>query len=315
MGPVKPILILLLAAIIGYRQYVTKHGHLSGLPSVEHVGGNVTLLPYGTTHYYLEGPEDGPLVVFLHGIVSPANVFDGLARDLTSNGFRLLRFDFYGRGWSDSPDTTYGADLFTSQLASLLNKLGLANRRFHLIGLSMGGAVAGYYARAFPDSVDKLVLLAPAGFPAPVSAVARFLDLPVVSDLIVHGLAKVALTRTLHVGFANQTKVQPLLEKGTSFIDLLLSSSPGFMRSMLSTLRSFPLLASQHVFEDIGRHPRDVLFIWGTKDVTCPYENAAKFLSVMPNARLITLQDESHNYIIESPELTHEPIMEFLNKK
>ena len=41
--------------------------------------------------------------------------------------------------------------------------MGLNRKPLHIIGISMGGAVAGLYAAKFPKALSKLTLCCPAG--------------------------------------------------------------------------------------------------------------------------------------------------------
>ena len=45
--------------------------------------------------------------------------------------------------------------------------VGLDERKFHLVGLSMGGFVAGVFATKYPSLLSSLVLMCPAGINAP----------------------------------------------------------------------------------------------------------------------------------------------------
>ena len=45
--------------------------------------------------------------------------------------------------------------------------VGLDKRKFHLVGLSMGGFVAGVFATKYPSLLSSLVLMCPAGINAP----------------------------------------------------------------------------------------------------------------------------------------------------
>ena len=58
---------------------------------------------FGVMHYQLDGPRDGELCVWVHGLGDFCKHSDLLAAALIAGGYRVLRFDFFGRGWSDSP--------------------------------------------------------------------------------------------------------------------------------------------------------------------------------------------------------------------
>ena len=65
--------------------------------------GDFIRLSDGYTHYQWAGPEDGQVVVLLHGFSVPYFLWDYVFKDLSEAGFRVLRYDLYGRGYSDPP--------------------------------------------------------------------------------------------------------------------------------------------------------------------------------------------------------------------
>jgi len=85
------------------------------------VGSSFIELDRGVVHYYLEGPDEAPLVVMIHGFSVPSYVWEPTAEFLNRNGYRTLRLDLYGRGYSDRPDTVYDITLFEDQLAGLID--------------------------------------------------------------------------------------------------------------------------------------------------------------------------------------------------
>src|SRR6185437_11076111 len=82
--------------------------------------GRFVRLPDGLTHYETAGPDSGPVVVLAAAFSVPAYISDSLYQRLADSGFRVIRFDYFGRGWSDRPNVTYDLDLFVRQLAGLL---------------------------------------------------------------------------------------------------------------------------------------------------------------------------------------------------
>jgi len=65
--------------------------------------GKFIKLRRGITHYRRFGPQEGPLVVCVHGLTTPSFVFEGIADAYVKNGYRVLVYDHYGRGYSDRP--------------------------------------------------------------------------------------------------------------------------------------------------------------------------------------------------------------------
>ncbi|KAK5663222.1 hypothetical protein OQA88_6640 [Cercophora sp. LCS_1] len=130
-------------------------------------GGRDVNTPYGHIRVFEWGPEDGAKVLLLHGISTPCISLAGLASELVHQGYRVMLFDFFGRGYSDAPaDVKYDARLYTTQILLVLASSSLAwtgDDAFNLIGYSLGGGVAVSFARYFPRMVRSLNLVASGG--------------------------------------------------------------------------------------------------------------------------------------------------------
>jgi len=88
-----------------------------------HAPGDFIRLPDGMVHYELAGPADKTQVVFVHGFSVPYYIWDHTFPALAEAGFRALRYDLFGRGYSDRPDLPYNLELFVRQLRDLLTAL------------------------------------------------------------------------------------------------------------------------------------------------------------------------------------------------
>ena len=115
--------------------------------------GSFITLANSVTHYEVSGPEGAPIVVLVHGFSVPYFIFDSTFDFLVNSGFRVLRYDLLGRGFSDRPNVNYDIDLFTQQLKNLLDALRLTN--VNLLGLSMGGAITAAFISRHPEYVSK----------------------------------------------------------------------------------------------------------------------------------------------------------------
>ncbi len=132
----------------------------------------------GLRLHVLDWGGDGrtPLLL-LHGFTGHAHAWDTLSIALQPR-FRVLALDQRGHGESD-PAETYGAVVAFDDISGVVSQLGLTS--FVLVGLSMGGRNAMYFASRRPDLVQKLVVVdigpeiskrateAPAGPPEPES--------------------------------------------------------------------------------------------------------------------------------------------------
>src|SRR5690349_4817006 len=82
--------------------------------------GQFAKLTDGYTHYQLSGPQDGRVVVLAAGFSVPYYIWDPTFNALTSAGFRVLRYDYYGRGYSDRPGIAFTDEMYVRQLEELL---------------------------------------------------------------------------------------------------------------------------------------------------------------------------------------------------
>ena len=77
----------------------------------------------GVTHYQIDGPDTGRAIVLAHGFSVPLYIWDSTATALAAAGRRVIRYDAYGRGFSDRPNVEYSDKLYERQLGELLDSL------------------------------------------------------------------------------------------------------------------------------------------------------------------------------------------------
>src|SRR5579859_4812705 len=87
-------------------------------------------------HY--ESTGTGPAVLLLHGLGSSGRDWEYQIPSLT--GYRVIAPDLRGHGRSSKPGGRYSIAGFAADMAGLLRALGA--RPAHVVGLSLGGAVA-----------------------------------------------------------------------------------------------------------------------------------------------------------------------------
>ncbi|WP_335675528.1 alpha/beta fold hydrolase [Serinicoccus hydrothermalis] len=101
--------------------------------------------------------EDGPVVVFCHGLLGRGRNFTGIAKALQPD-FRCVLLDMpdHGRSpWTEAFDYAGAADLVVQQLRAL----GAEGTPVNLVGHSMGGKIAMTAALQAPELLDRLVVV------------------------------------------------------------------------------------------------------------------------------------------------------------
>lgn len=104
---------------------------------------------------YQEGGTGFPLVL-LHGLSDSSALWAPLMPEF-SRHYRTIAMDLRGHGYSDKPDMPYSIRLFSEDLLGFLQELEIPQA--HLLGLSMGGAMAQQFALDHPERVCSLILL------------------------------------------------------------------------------------------------------------------------------------------------------------
>lgn len=122
--------------------------------------GNFVDLADGSTWYSLDGPADGPLVVLVHGYAVSSIIWEHNWKALADAGFRVLRYDQFGRGWSAHPRGVYSLHALASQLDTLLQHVTPGSRPV-LVCVSAGCPLAATYALEHPAVLRGIVLVDP----------------------------------------------------------------------------------------------------------------------------------------------------------
>jgi pimeloyl-ACP methyl ester carboxylesterase len=163
------------------------------VPEIRLTGGDLDGLQL---HYVEEG--QGPATVLIHGLGGFAESWRHNVPELARHG-RVIALDLPGSGRSGKPRRAYTLEFLAQALDRLLHTLGVD--RVHLVGHSLGGAVAARYTLDHPGRVERLALLGAAvpGFDLRPSWVYRTLSLPglgeILSRLITRGICTTALAR------------------------------------------------------------------------------------------------------------------------
>lgn len=121
----------------------------------------------------VDGPQDAPPVLVLHGFTGGAESMQGVARALARD-WRVVRLELIGHGESEAPEAVapYAMDACVEQVAAVVEAIG--GGRPHLVGYSMGGRAALAALVARPDLFASATLIgATAGIADPAERAAR----------------------------------------------------------------------------------------------------------------------------------------------
>ena len=270
--------------------------------------GGFVELPDGFVHYELAGPPEGQIVILVPGVSVPYATWDPTFPTLADAGFHVLRYDLYGRGYSDRPDVVYDLDLFDRQIAHLLSALGL-NDPINLVGLSMGGAIVTTFAAHHPKHVRRLVLIDPLVSPPAATLPFKMLLTPGVGEQVVNWLGDMIFVGGQAQDFYNSELVSTFQEKYR-----LPMKYRGFKRAILSTIRSIPTWHITEAYEQVGKANYPVLLLWGRQDKTIPFETRRQVQAVIPRVEFHAIDDAGHVPHYEQPDVVNPLLIGFLRR-
>lgn len=107
--------------------------------------------------YHIEVDGSGAPLALLHGFTGSSENWQPIRPALTDY-FAVVTVDLLGHGRTDAPDDPrrYAIEAAADDLAAIFYRLGLP--RVHLLGYSMGGRLALYFALHYPALLHTLVL-------------------------------------------------------------------------------------------------------------------------------------------------------------
>jgi pimeloyl-ACP methyl ester carboxylesterase len=268
--------------------------------------GQFVQLTDGLTHYELAGPPDAQTIVLVHGFSIPYYIWDPTFAALVEAGFRVVRYDLYGRGYSDRPDVAYNADLYDRQLSSLLGALDI-RAPVDVAGLSMGGPITIHFADRHPESVRRLVLVDPAGFPLKQPVAMNLIRLPLVGEWLMDRFGDTILVKGLNNDLKDPTRFPDYQDRYRALMQYA-----GFKRALLSTLRSGFLTHAADAYRRVGEQGKPVLLIWGREDSVVPFASSDKVRAAIPHAEFHAIDEAGHVPHLERPDVVNPIVIEFL---
>lgn len=256
-------------------------------------------------HVRDSGPKDAPAVILLHGFGSSLHTWEPWAQALSADR-RVIRFDLAGSGLSGPDPTGDYSDARSVQIiAALMDGLGV--QRASLVGHSMGGRIAWRFAAAYPQRLDKLVLVAPDGFASPGFEYGKAPEVGATVRLMRYVLPRPLLTMSLKPAYADPAQMTD--ERATRYHELMLA--PGVRGAMIQRMEQMVLPEPTPMLRSIQA---PTLLLWGEQDAMIPVANAQDYLKVMPNVRLVTLPKVGHLPQEEATEASLAAVVAFLHE-
>jgi pimeloyl-ACP methyl ester carboxylesterase len=249
-------------------------------------------------HYEREG--DGPPVVFLHAGIADLRMWEPQVAPFARQ-FDVLRPDQRGFGESELPSKPWSP---VADLLSLMKQLSLEPA--HLIGCSMGGALAIDFALAHPERISKLVLVG--------SAIGGFAFKPEHAHLF----SEAASARKAgDLDALNQAMLKLFLdgpERPRGYVaeplrKLFLEMNG---RALRSDFEKAPPEQDALAVRRLHEIAEPTLVVVGDQDVPTVLEAADLLMNSIPDVRKAVIHDAAHLPNLEHPEEFNRLVLDFL---
>lgn len=259
----------------------------------------------GASLYY-EVTGDGLPVVLAHGIACGIRAWDRQVEALSSR-YRVIAYDARGHGISEAPvdPSGYSLPIFVEDLRGLMAHLGVS--RAAIVGHSMGGSTALYFAIAHPEMVTQLVLAdTGSGSDDPDSARKAWQANAELLDQ--RGLEAFVDLLVKHPLCASYVARGPQYERALRSL-FMVNQARGLAHTARGVVAPRPPIYSLESQLRELRAP--TLLIVGELDEAC-LKTHAFMAETIEHARAVTLPGVGHGSPMEAPDAFNDALVDFL---
>ncbi|TMI95324.1 MAG: alpha/beta hydrolase [Bacteroidetes bacterium] len=269
--------------------------------SARNTTGQFIELTAGITHYESGGVDTAKAIILVHGFSVPYYIWDGTYDSLAKAGFHVIRYDEFGRGFSDRPNVVYDPVFYRTQLHDLVTSLKLKTP-VSLAGVSFGGAVVSDFAAHFPQLIDKIILVDPVYAFGKIEApeiVANY-KMAIDHEKQAKGQLDDFKYPGQFLGWVDKYKVQMQYK--------------GFRHALISTRNNYSADSIISNYQVLGGLQKKILLIWGKEDQTVLFQYSDSLRKIVP-VDFFPVDDAAHLPYLEKPALVNQKIISFLKEE
>lgn len=262
----------------------------------------------GFTHYELKGQKDRKTIVLVHGNAAPSVTWDNNVDALLHAGFKVLRYDVFGHGFSDRPELNeYTREFYDNQLVELLNKLSITDP-IYLVGTSQGGSISTYFTAKHPDKVEKLALLSPLFDSFEDKDKVALLKKPLIGEYIIRLVGDKQIVDPSN-GFYSESKQDVLISKLKKQIHF-----KGKKRAVLANTRGNGLDDATAFYVEVKKLEIPLLLTWGKQDQVISGESMSRLRKLIPVIKYHEIENAGHLAHYETPEKINPILIKFFKE-
>lgn len=227
---------------------------------------------------YFQRVGRGKNLILLHGWGQDVSTFWQVS-DLLKDHFTLWLIDLPGFGRSDIPKAAFDTKDYARIIADFIRKNKISKPT--VLGHSFGGKIAIRLTNLYPNLMDKLILVGSSGLKRDLSF----------ESTITYPLAKI-----VHYLIPDIFNIKTIIRK--KFYRKIESDyeNAGVMKStLLKTIK-------EDLTDNLKRIDNETLLIWGDSDRAVPLKYGKRMYRLLPNSKLIIMEEQGHFLHIHDPE-------------
>lgn len=258
---------------------------------------------------------EGPPIVFVHGLSgSWPNWLEQLP--VLARHHRVIAMDLPGFGHSPMLSETITISGYARLLDGLLGVLGVDAAT--VVGNSMGGFVSAELAIAYPQRVERLVLVSAAGIssyqdPRGMRAAQTLTRLERIVAAYTAWVASKSETVARRRGLRNATLGLVVRHPGRLPAALAAeqirgAGKPGFLQGLRANIE-YPIR------ERLPEIACPTLIVWGDEDRVISVRDADVFAKLIPGSRKVVFEKTGHMAMLERPAAFNELLERFVAER
>ncbi len=253
--------------------------------------------------YDVLGPEEAPPVLVINGLGADRATWS-LQTPALAARYRTVVYDNRDVGQTGPGDQPrpYGIDQFADAAAGLLDALGIG--RAHVVGASMGGAIAQEFALAYPDRAASLTIVCswPKTDPWLAELLAQW-------ERLFAAMGPLEWARTSWLwGFTHRSYADP-----ANLAVLLDGAQASPCPQSADSYRRQSRAASGHdALDRLATINLPTHVIAGAEDLLTPLRFSEEIAAAIPGARLSVIEDVGHGMFWEATDVFNDLVLGFL---
>jgi pimeloyl-ACP methyl ester carboxylesterase len=254
------------------------------------------VLVFGQKINYVEAGS-GPTVILLHGLGGSTQVW-GFNIGALAEKYHVVVPDQIGFGKSAKPFVNYRIRTYVDFLDQFCKQLKI--ERATLVGNSMGGWIAAMFTAAFPDRVDKLVLVDAAGYAPPKDFDMRALFAlnPTTRAGMKLLVSKVFFNKALQTDAAIDQAIAARMAAGDGYT--------------INSISESIIRGEDFLDDDVKTIKRPTLIVWGRQDGLVPLADGERFNKDIAGSKMVVIDECGHVPNAEKPGEFNAALLKFL---